>query len=60
MSVCADTKNCSVLLKAEFDISRTNSLRADVSYFPYCSGKVRNETERSHITLNGTNSAYPQ
>ena len=24
----ADTKNCSVLLKAEFDINGTNSLRA--------------------------------
>ena len=25
----ADTKNCSVLLKSEFDINGTNSLRAD-------------------------------
>ena len=47
-------KDCSVLLKAEFDIKGTNSLRAGrVSYFLCCTrGKVRNKTERSRITLN--------
>ena len=44
----AHTKNCSVLLKVEFDMNGTNSLRR---------GKVNNETERSRITLNGTNFA---
>ena len=38
----ADTKNCSVLLRAEFDINGTNSLRAGrrpVSYFLCCTRK---------------------
>ena len=50
-------KNCSVLLKAEFNINETNSLRAGqtcpISFV--ARGKVKNETERSRITLNGTN-----
>ena len=40
----ADTKNCSVLLKAEFDINGTNSLRAgrrSVSYFLCCTRKSK-------------------
>ena len=53
----ADTKNCSVLLKAEFNNNGTNSLRAGqtcpISFV--ARGKVKNETERSLITLNGTN-----
>ena len=53
----ADTKNCSVLLKAEFNINGTNSLRAGqtcpISFV--ARGMVKNETERSRITLNGTN-----
>ena len=50
-------ENCSVLLKAEFNINGTNSLRAGqtcpISFV--ARGKVKNETERSRITLNGTN-----
>ena len=50
-------KNCSALLKAEFNINGTNSLRAGqtcpISFV--VRGKVKNETERSRITLNGTN-----
>ena len=50
-------KNCSVLLKAEFNINGTNSLRAGqtcpISFV--ARGKVKNETERSRITLNGKN-----
>ena len=54
----ADTqKNCSVILKAEFNINGTNSLRAGqtcpISFV--ARGKVKNETERSRITLNGSN-----
>ena len=40
----ADTKNYSVLLKAEFVINGTNSLRAGrrhVSYFLCCTGKSK-------------------
>ena len=42
----ADTKNCSVLLKAEFDINGTNSLRAGrrpVPYFLCCTRKSKPE-----------------
>ena len=50
-------ENCSVLLKAEFNINGTNSLRAGqtcpISFV--ARGMVKNETERSRITLNGTN-----
>ena len=37
----AHTKNCSVLLKAEFDINGTNSLRADVSSSLCCTRKSK-------------------
>ena len=50
-------KNCSVLLTAEFNSNGTNSLRAGqtcpISFV--ARGMVKNETERSRITLNGTN-----
>ena len=53
----AGRKSCSVLLKAEFNINRTNSLRAGqtcpISFV--ARGMVKNETERSRITLNDTN-----
>ena len=50
-------KNCSALLKAEFNINGTNSLRAGQTcpIFFVARAKVKNETERSRITLNGTN-----
>ena len=35
------TKKCSVLLKAEFDISETNNLRADMSYSLCCTRKSK-------------------
>ena len=53
-------RNCSVLSKEKFDINGTNSLRAGrrpLSCFLVARGKVRNETERSRITLNGANFA---
>ena len=48
-------RNCSVLSKEKFDINGTTNLHAGrrpLSCFLVARGKVRNETERSRITLN--------